>query len=230
MHFIKYIWVINFNVMSNHLISALLEEPDAFFVIEAAQVALAKEKTKRVAFYNDITEQEKVEFINGEIIVHSPVMKRHNTASLLLAQLMNVYSVKNQLGFVGIEKIMITLTRNDYEPDICFFKKEKSKDFTKKQTLFPAPDFVIEILSEGTKERDRGIKFKDYQAHQIEEYWIIDPDRETIEQYHFEEGQYELKLKATEGNIKSFTMAGFMIPIQSVFNEVVNLETLKKLM
>ena len=36
---------------------------------------------------------------------------------------------------------MITLTRNDYEPDICFFKKEKSDDFVENQTLFPAPDY-----------------------------------------------------------------------------------------
>ncbi|WP_273215253.1 Uma2 family endonuclease [Runella zeae] len=45
---------------------------------------------------------------------------------------------------------------------------------------------MIEILSEGTKERDRGVKFKDYQAHQIEKYWIVDPDHQTIEQYHYE--------------------------------------------
>ncbi|PWK28353.1 Uma2 family endonuclease [Arcicella aurantiaca] len=216
--------------MSNPLISELLKEPDAYLIIQEIENILEDEKARRIAFYNDITEQEKVEFINGEIIVHSPVMKRHNTASLLLAQLMNVYNIKHQLGFVGIEKIMITLTRNDYEPDICFFRKEKSESFTEKQTLFPTPDFVIEILSKGTKDRGRGVKFKDYQAHQIEEYWIIDPDHQTIEQYHYEEGQYELLLKSSEGNIKSLVMTGFQIPIQSVFDEKINLETLKKLM
>lgn len=216
--------------MSNRLISEILNEPDAYFLIQAAQAALDDEKKRRVAFYNNITEQEKAEFINGEIIVHSPVMKRHNAASLLLARLMSIYADIHQLGFVGIEKIMITLTRNDYEPDICFFKKEKSDTFTQKQTLFPAPDWVIEVLSEGTKERDRGVKFKDYQAHQIEEYWIIDPDHQTIEQYHYEEGQYELILKSTEGHIKSFVMEGFSIPIQAVFDEALNIETLKTLM
>lgn len=216
--------------MSNRLISELLKEPNAYFLLQEAHVALEDEKARRIAFYNDITEQEKVEFINGEIIVHSPVMKRHNTASLLLARLMSIYADIHQLGFVGIEKIMITLTRNDYEPDICFFRKEKSESFKEKQTLFPAPDFVIEILSEGTKDRDRGVKFKDYQAHQIEEYWIIDPDHQTIEQYHYEEGQYELLLKSSEGNIKSLVMTGFQIPIQSVFDEQINIDTLKKLM
>jgi Uma2 family endonuclease len=216
--------------MSNRLISEILKEPDAYFLLQEAHTALDNEKARRNAFYNDITEQEKVEFINGEIIVHSPVMKRHNSSTVLLSRLMSIYSDIHQLGFVGIEKIMITLTRNDYEPDICFFRKEKSDSFVEKQTLFPAPDFIIEILSEGTKKRDRGVKFQDYQSHKIEEYWIIDPDHQTIEQYHLEEDGYELILKSSEGNIKSFVMTDFQIPIQSVFDEGVNLETLKKLM
>ncbi|MFN4146475.1 MAG: Uma2 family endonuclease [Runella sp.] len=216
--------------MSNRLINEILQEPDAFFLIEAAQVALEKEKANRLAFYNDITEQQKAEFINGEIIVHSPVMMRHNRASMLLARLMSVYVDTQQLGFVGIEKIMITLTRNDYEPDICFFKKEKAAQFQPHQTLFPAPDFVVEILSESTKERDRGVKFKDYEAHQIEEYWIIDPDLETIEQYHLINRHYELLLKAREGNIKSCVIEGFQIPIRAVFDEALNLQILKQLM
>ena len=216
--------------MSNRLISAILEEPDAYFLIQEANIALEDEKKRRIAFYNEITEQEKVEFINGEIIVHSPVMKRHNTSTVLLSRLMSIYGDIHQLGFVGIEKIMITLTRNDYEPDICFFRKEKSDTFIENQTLFPAPDFIVEILSEGTKKRDRGVKFKDYQAHQIEEYWIIDPIHETIEQYHLEDGEYELLLKSSEGNIKSFVMKDFQIPIKAVFDETINIVTLKKLM
>jgi Uma2 family endonuclease len=216
--------------MSNRLISEILKEPDAYFLLQEANIALEDEKKRRIAFYNEITEQEKVEFINGEIIVHSPVMKRHNSATLLLAQLMNIYNIKHQLGFVGIEKIMITLTRNDYEPDICFFRKEKSESFIENQTLFPAPDFIVEILSEGTKKRDRGVKFQDYQAHKIGEYWIIDPDNQTIEQYHLEEEGYELILKSSEGNIKSFTMQDFQIPIQSVFDETINMQTLKQFM
>jgi Uma2 family endonuclease len=157
-------------------------------------------------------------------------MKRHNSSTVLLSRLMSIYSDIHQLGFVGIEKIMITLTRNDYEPDICFFKKEKSDDFVENQTLFPAPDFIVEILSEGTKKRDRGVKFQDYQSHKIEEYWIIDPDHQTVEQYHLEDGEYELLLKSSEGNIKSFVITDFQIPIQSIFDEGINLETLKKLM
>ena len=142
--------------MSNRIISEILNEPDAYFLLQEAHAILNREKEKRIQFYNDITEQEKAEFINGEIVVHSPVKKRHNVASGLLYRLLSIYSGKNNLGFVGIEKILITLTRNDYEPDICFFRQDKAVNFTEDQILFPAPDLVIEILSDSTESRDRG--------------------------------------------------------------------------
>ena len=40
---------------------------------------------------------------------------------------------------------------------------------------YPAPDFIAEILSPSTDERDRGIKFEDYAAHGVGEYWLLDP-------------------------------------------------------
>ncbi|GLU57181.1 Uma2 family endonuclease [Dyadobacter frigoris] len=212
--------------MSNRILSDILNEPDAYFLLQEASALLNQERERRLKFYNDITEQEKVEFINGEIIIHSPVTKRHNVASGLLYRLLSIYSGKNNLGFVGIEKIMITLTRNDYEPDICFFRKEKSLNFTEDQTLFPAPDLVIEILSDSTEKRDRGVKFKDYQSHKIEEYWIIDPENQTLEQYHLKGDVYDLVLKSSQGLVTSFVVEGFQIPVLSIFDEVENLRTI----
>ena len=212
--------------MSNRILSQILNEPDAYFLLQEATALLNQERERRLKFYNDITEQEKVEFINGEIIVHSPVTKRHNIASGLLYRLLSIYSGKSNLGFVGIEKIMITLTRNDYEPDICFFRKDKSISFTEDQTLFPAPDLVIEILSDSTEKRGRGIKFKDYQAHKIEEYWIIDPENQTLEQYHLKGDIYDLILKSSQGFVTSFVVDGFQIPILSIFDEAENLRTI----
>lgn len=210
--------------MRTQLIEQILDSPEAYLIMQEVQALLNEERAKRVAFYNAIDENMKVEFINGEIVMHSPVMLRHNQATSYLFQLMNIYAMKHKLGFVGIEKIMTALTRNDYEPDICFFRKDKADSFAPAQTLFPAPDLVVEVLSEGTAKRDRGIKFDDYEAHGIEEYWIIDPDAQTIEQYHLVNKQYELILKASEGTIKSFVLTGFQIPIRAVFDDSVNME------
>lgn len=128
------------------LIKMILDMPVAPILVEKLQVKLKEEKRKRKEFYNLITtEENKTEFINGEIIIQSPVKRDHNKYSGLLHQLLNIYVDKYDLGFVGIEKIMISLTRNDYEPDVCYFNEEKSKDFEGTQSLFPAPDLAVEF-------------------------------------------------------------------------------------
>jgi Uma2 family endonuclease len=129
------------------LLAQILELPDAPMLDQKANEMFHQERQRREKFYNratnrDIDESMKVEFINGEIIVHSPVMKRHNEANRLLFQLIKVYCFKRKLGFVGIEKIMSTFTRNDYEPDLVFFGNEKADTFKEEQTLF-----LFQILS-----------------------------------------------------------------------------------
>ncbi len=190
---------------------------------------LNKEQKRRKEFYETMKEGEKVEFINGEVVFNSPVKLEHNKAGALLFTLLNTFVNKNNLGFVGNEKIMISLTRNDYEPDICFFNSSVSDKFNPKQMQFPAPDFIVEVISPSTEHNDRVIKFEDYAAHEIKEYWIIDPEDKTIEQYLLKNDKYELTLKSDNGLIKSRTISGFEIPILSVFNELENLKTLKSI-
>lgn len=56
--------------MSSRIFSEIMNQPDAYLIIDEVKKALDKERERRLKFYNDITEQEKVEFINGEIIMH----------------------------------------------------------------------------------------------------------------------------------------------------------------
>jgi Uma2 family endonuclease len=211
-------------------IATILNSPSAPLVASRLIAALEEEKNKRHAFYKDIDDDMKIEFINGEIIVHSPVKKAHTDATGFLYQLLNVFVRIHQLGYVGYEKVMIALTRNDYEPDVVFFDNEKAVGFKKDQWKYPAPDFVVEILSESTSQRDRGVKFEDYAAHGIKEYWIIDPDAETIEQYFLEAEQYQLHLKLSEGTIHSKAVNGFYILVRAIFEEQANLMELKRIM
>lgn len=203
--------------------------PDAVLFVQKLGSALEAEKQKRQHFYEIIDENKKMEFINGDIYFQSPVKKQHNSATKLLCKLLDTFVIKHKLGFVGIEKILVSLTRNDYEPDVCFFGNEKAKDFTANQMQFPAPDFVVEVLSDSTAKHDRETKFQDYAAHGVAEYWIIDAEKEIIEQYFLQDEKYELILKAKDGTIDSLVLTDFKIPVRSVFDEQINLETLTKL-
>ena len=211
----------------------ILSRPDALEQVRVMQAILEEEARRRHEFREWLDEDVKAEFINGEIVMHSPVKKRHWQASDFLSRLLSVYTGINDLGQVGVEKVMIELTRNDYEPDICFFSKDKASTFADDQMLFPAPDLVIEILSKKIAKNDRGIKKEDYAAHGIREYWIIDPIKQIVEQYflideHSEE-YFQPYIHRIDDDISSRVLAGFTIPIRAIFEQKANIEALKKL-
>ena len=213
------------------IVAQVLAQPNAQSLVKEITNILEAEKKRREQFYNEITDAEKVEFINGEIVIHSPVMKEHNDANCLLVNLMGNYVRKHQLGYVGVEKVMITLERNDYEPAICFFGNKKAKGFKEGQSLFPAPDFVVEILSKGTKKNDRTIKFKDYAANGVGEYLMIDPIKKVVELYRLNKAKnYELILKSDTGILKSKVIAGFAIDIEAIFDDAKNLAELRSIL
>ena len=111
-------------------VEKLLESPHLVLYLRQLEEVVSREKAARERFYNEMTESEKVEFINGKVIVHSPVKKRHNDCAGRLYTLLRSYVQQKSLGFVGVEKVLIQLTRNDYGPDLCFFNSEKSASFT----------------------------------------------------------------------------------------------------
>ena len=216
--------------VADQALEQLLRSPRLPEAMRRLQAAARAEAKKRSYFYDVVTEQQKAEFINGEIIVHSPVKLRHAIASENLFTLLKMFVRKHNPGSVFHEKILIVLNRNDYEPDICFFGSNKARDFTPNQSKFPAPDLIVEVLSESTEANDRGIKFEDYAAHGVAEYWIVDPVAETIEQYLLQEGVYRLAVKVKTGTIASEVVSGFEIPVRAVFDGAEQLAALQAIL
>ena len=186
---------------------------------------LEKERQNRQDFYEWVDENKKVEFINGEIIEHSPVAEEHSVTFNFVTKYLNTLVDFDDLGGVRSEKAMVSLTRNDYEPDICFWLKHMSDTFKQGQTHYPAPDWICEILSKGTEEKDRNIKFKDYAAHGVKEYWLIDPRKKIVEQYLLKPHSAEFELYKKLGiddTISSKVIKGFKIPILAIFDKDAN--------
>lgn len=180
----------------------------------------AIETNKRQQFYALVHENIKAEFINGEIVFQSPVKRGHLRVSMELTFQLHGFLKKHKIGEVLVEKAMIRCTRNDYEPDICFFDTQKSQTFTDEMLLFPPPDLAVEIVSKSTEKIDRTIKFADYAEHGVREYWIIDAEKQTFEQYVLETGQniYTLHSKITQqGAIRSVVMQGFVVNVEDLF-------------
>lgn len=199
-------------------VDELLKAPNLRELINELEKAWEDEQQRRHAFWADVDEGVKAEFILGEIIYHSPIYGRHWMASSQITRRLLPYVYDNKIGRVAYEKVMVRLTRNDYEPDICFWTMETARSFGKKQSAFPPPDFVVEILSDSTRDRDYGIKKDDYARHGVREYWIVDTEAETIEQYLLNGNQFDLAQKLKDGILQSEAISGFQIAVRAVFD------------
>lgn len=193
--------------------------PHAFLILQKAQEALEKEQELRQHFYENIEENKKMEFINGEIVFQSPVKRRYNDACGNIYKILDFFVVEHDLGWVGIEKVLVSLTRNDYEPDVCFWKKDKAQHFTEDQMQFPTPDLVVEVLSKSTATTDRTTKYDDYEAHGVKEYWLIDTNAKVAEQYILQNKRFELIFKGKNGIIASVAAKNFEIPVAAIFDK-----------
>lgn len=215
-------------------VSEILKSPGAVLFFQEMQAALEDEARRREEFREWLTEDVKAEFINGEIVLHSPVKRKHYLISDRLNNLLRNFVSLKDLGTTAVEKALIALTRNDYEPDISFWGKAKEESFNDETMIHPAPDFVVEVLSPSTKRNDRKTKFEDYALHGVREYWIIDPEKQCVEQYALlvpTDTTYLPYGKFFPGDyIKSVVLPEFEIPVAAIFDEKANFEALKNLM
>ncbi len=115
---------------------------------------------------------------------------------------------------------------------MLFYGREKAALLQPDQMKLPAPDLVVEVLSPSTERHDRSIKFEDYAAHGIAEYWIIDPVAQTVEQHTLPAGGTEYQTVGVwsgDTEIVSTVVPGFHLPARALFDRQANLAALATL-
>jgi Uma2 family endonuclease len=67
------------------------------------------------------------------------------------------------------------------------------------------PDIAIEVVSPSRRDerRDREEKLGEYAAFGIRWYWIVDPERRTVEIHALDGGSYVLAVEGSAGVIES---------------------------
>jgi Uma2 family endonuclease len=180
-----------------------------------------EEQRARQKFYEEITDDVKAEFIDGEIIVHSPARLKHSETRWHIESQIRALVAANSLGGQVIsEKACCHFPRNSYEPDVVYFGPDKAAKLTDGTVIFPIPDLAVEILSESTARIDRGVKFQDYETHGVQEYWIADADADVVEQYvRGSGGRYELRVKSGSGELVSPVLGDATIDIKRLFGK-----------
>lgn len=130
---------------------------------------------------------ERAELIDGQIYYMAPPNRRHQQILLSLSRsIANYIDRKDGSCEVDIAPFAVFLNKDDktyVEPDISVIC---SSDRLNDNGCVGAPDWVIEIVSPGSRRMDYYTKLFKYRTAGVREYWIVDPYKNRITVYNFE--------------------------------------------
>ncbi len=150
-------------------------------------MALAERKDYTVIDVDALPEDTRAEIIDGQIYLFaSPRVIHQKITGELFFEIRSFIKENGGNCKVFQAPLDIYLNRDDktrVEPDIFVIcDSEKIRE----DACYGAPDLVVEVVSKSAKQRDFGIKVLKYRTAGVREYWIIDPVRENITVFWFE--------------------------------------------
>lgn len=160
------------------------------------------------------------ELINGEHYMTPAPIPKHQRACIKLSTAFENFLKGQKIGEVLIAPTDVVLSDLDVvQPDLLFISRARASIITEKN-IQGAPDLVIEILSESTRKTDETIKRKLYERFGVQEYWIVDPELETVKVYRPAEQGYvraaELS-KESRDTLITPLLPGLQIPLAEIF-------------
>ena len=148
---------------------------------------ISLERTYTIEDIYALPEGQRAELIDGRMYMMAPPNTRHQRlVGNLYAAIHNHIKAKGGSCEVFPAPFAVFLNeddRNYVEPDISVIcDKDKLDD----RGCNGAPDWIIEVTSPSNPQHDYGIKLFKYRTAGVREYWVVNPQKNTVMVYDFE--------------------------------------------
>jgi Uma2 family endonuclease len=162
------------------------------------------------------------ELIDGEHYVTPSPNLKHQAIVRNLIFLIAGYLRAQPIGRVYGAPLDVVFSDFDVvEPDLLFVSKAREDDVLTEAHLRGAPDLVVEVISPSTRHRDEGLKRRLYERFGVKEYWTIDPKRDAIKVYRFQDGRYDRVADLSRENADTLTtplLPGLEMSLAEIFS------------
>lgn len=143
--------------------------------------ALEQEKLYTINDIYNLPEGSRAELINGQIYYMAPPTRKHQRIlGEIFAAIHEYINTHNGSCEVDIAPFAVFLDKDDknyVEPDISVIC---NPDKLTEKGCFGAPDWIIEIVSSGSRRMDYFIKLFKYRTAGVREYWIVNPQKKSV--------------------------------------------------
>jgi Uma2 family endonuclease len=179
-------------------------------------------ETQRLYTYDELAAEmpetnQPHELWDGELIMAPAPFFDHQKTVLRFYRRLDDWVSSRNLGEVVTSPIdMVLSPHRAVQPDVAFIAKDRLA-IIQRVIMGPA-DLVAEIVSLQGRSRDRIEKRDLYEQHGVKEYWIIDPEAQTVEVLALVSGRYELVQRSLPGETSSSRLLpGFEVSVGDLF-------------
>jgi Uma2 family endonuclease len=161
---------------------------------------------------------KRYELIDGELLMTPSPSPRHQRVVKALAFQLSSFVESNGFGEVFFAPLDAVFDdENVLEPDILFNSRERA-GIVGEHAVHGSPDLVVEVLSPSSFYHDLRRKLKIYSQFGVQEYWIADPEEQTLALYTRAGDHLELARQFSCHEIfESPLLPGFRLAVQSIF-------------
>jgi Uma2 family endonuclease len=156
------------------------------------------------------------ELRDGEIVMSPAPTVRHQRIAFRFHRQLHDWVEGHALGEVlGAPIDMVLAPHQVVQPDVLFVSRERM-GIAQAYIMGPA-DLVAEVVSLGGRNRDRIEKRDLYEQYGVKEYWIIDPEAQTVEVLGLEGVRYEILTRARlRETAESRLLSGFRVDVSAL--------------
>ena len=150
------------------------------------------------ATYEDllqVTEGLIAEILDGELHTQPrPAPKHALSASAIGGKLFDPFGAGSggPGGWWILDEPEMHLNGDIMVPDLAGWRRERMPDLPQTAWFDLAPDWVCEVLSPSTAQKDRVLKMPKYAHYGVTHLWMIDPELRTLEVYELSDGRWTL--------------------------------------
>lgn len=154
--------------------------------------ALRKEEIYTTQDIDLLPEGARAELIDGQIYDMAPPTRTHQRIlGLLYRKIADHIDSNKGRCEVNIAPFAVYLNNDDLnyvEPDICVVCDPGKLD---DRGCHGAPDWILEVVSPGSRQMDYFKKLFKYRTAGVKEYWIVDPMKNQVVVYDFKQDRIE---------------------------------------
>ena len=158
----------------------------------------------------------RFELILGEFLEMPSPSSLHQVILISLSSQLYAFVRTHRLGVVMAAPMDVKFTGIAVlEPDLLFVRADRRR-IIERNIVAEAPDLVMEVLSPNTARRDLVTKAAIYASHGVQEYWVIDPEAQTVVVRTLI-GDRLVPTANVEGEARSLVLPGFAVAVAELF-------------